>query len=322
MLQRLITVSILACLIVFTFWLFYFEKNNVAADFEAEYIVVKDGCAPGQDVRVPKRPQRVVCLTASSLEIWLKVGGAEQLIAAPRFKYAPDWVYEKMPSQVIDLGPSNTISLEKLMLHKPDLVIASGMSASQHLAGDFFAKQNIPLLTLPTQSLENTFAEIQLLGTLTGKEDLAQKEISRLKNNIAAESKRNQDKPRKKVLMIFGTSTSFSMITPSSRQGDMLRLAGADNIISDTVTESKYIPFSLEFAAQQDPDYVLFVNHGEREKMQIQMEKALSANSAWNVIRAVREGKVHVLPPELFAISPGLRSDEAVVYLGRLLYPD
>ena len=320
MFQRAISFFIITCLCGFAFWLFTFEKKNVTADASSEYIVVENGGGPGVSVRIPKHPRRVVCLTASSLEIWMKVGGADRLVAAPRFNYAPQWVYEKMPTHVADLGPSNTISLEKIMLYKPDLVIASGMANSQHLAGDFFARENIPLLTLPTQSLADTLFEIKLLGKITGQAKLAQNEVTRILDNIAVQAKRNEGKRPKRVLMVFGTSTSFSMMTPSSRQGDMLRLAGAENIIGDISLDSKYIPFSLEFAAQQNPDYVLFVNHGNREKMQVQMEKALAENSAWNVIEAVNKGKVHVLPPELFAVSPGLRSDQAVEYLSRLLY--
>lgn len=320
--QRTVTLIIIVCMTAFAFWLFAFDEKSIMADNASGYITVKNGAGLGKDASAPKNPKRIIALSSSDFEIIMKIGGSDKVVAAPKFNYVPKWVYEKMPAHIKDLGQPGSISIESIMAHKPDLLLASGMAGSQQLNADFFIKENISVITIPTQSLEDILLEIKTLGVLTGEESNAEREIERIKTNISLETKRNVDKKRKKVLMVFGTSTSFSMITPSSRQGDVLKLAGGENIIADTSFGSKYVPFSLEFAAQADPDFVLFVNHGNKEKMQLQMEKALTDSSAWNVIRAVREKRAYVLPPELFAVNPGLRLDEAVMYLSKLLYPD
>jgi iron complex transport system substrate-binding protein len=127
---------------------------------------------------------------------------------------------------------------------------------------------------------------------------------------------------RRTALLVFGTSTSFSILLPASRQGDLLAWAGGENVVEQKhgVLGGIYMPLSLEYAALKDPDHVFFVNHGRRDVMARKTEEALAVNSAWNTLRAVREGRAHVLAPELFVANPGLRTDCAVRYISDILY--
>lgn len=288
---RLISIVLVVFLVIGGLAIF-FAKDKIevfSQNKQEELILVKNGAGEGRDIYVPASPKRVVILNPSSLMIWLKLNGAESLL-----------------------------------LLKPDLVIANGVEALQNTLGEELKKAGIPLLTLPCKRLVDNYTEIELLGRLTGSENQAQKEIERIKYNIEKERNLVKDEKPKKALLVFGLSTSFSMILPGTRQDDILLLAGGENIVSDveSLGGSKFAPISLEYVAQKDPDYVFFLNHGLREKMKIKMQETLAGNSAWHTIRAVREGRVYILPPEIYAINPGLKSDYAVSYIRQILHPE
>ena len=130
-----------------------------------------------------------------------------------------------------------------------------------------------------------------------------------------------------RTLLIFGTPESFVIALPNSFPGDLLRLAGGVNVGDGLAPSgagmagSSYAPFSLEFALQAKPDQVFFITHGDPELMIRKFKETLSQNSAWSTIPAIRENRLAVLPFEL-AINPGSRTDEALLHIGKLLYPE
>lgn len=53
-----------------------------------------------------------------------------------------------------------------------------------------------------------------------------------------------------------------------------------------------------------------------------QPQTSREINPAWNELRAVRNKRVFFLPMELFLLNPGIRYDEAVLYMAKLVYPE
>ena len=324
MFGRLISIVLLVVLVIGGAAIFFAkEKPLIFSQQQEDLILVKNGAGEGKDLYIPAKPKKVVILNPSSLEIWLTLQGKDSLLGAPVFPSVDKSKYDSLGKQFVDLGRYASVSAETLLLLKPDLVIANGVPSLQNTLGEELKKAGIPMLTLPGKRLNENYYEIELFGQLIGNEELAKQEIERIKHNIELEQEYIQGKKPKRVLMVFGLSTSFSMILPNTRQDDILRLAGGENIVkdSDGIGNAKFVPISLEYAAQEDPDYVFFMNHGLRENMKIKMQETLEDNSAWNTIRAVREGRVYVLPPELYAINPGINTDYAVSYIRKILHP-
>lgn len=318
---RVIIVVIAIVLVCGAGAIFLRQENNNVLNAQTDYVKVTSFSENNEEIIIPARPKRVVFLTASSLEMWLAVGGSDSIVGRPRSSMVPKEVMNKLSDKVVDVGLPGGVSLEKVLLLKPDLVVGAPMVAVQQQMVEPLKQAGIPFLAMPNYSLKDVYAELRMFGRLTGNENSAEKEVKRIKDNIAVEAKRREGQTVKKVLLVWGTPASFSMVLPNSRQGDILRLAGGENIAHDPGTGVKFVPFSLEYAVEQNPDYVLFITHGEQDKLKTQMDKTLSESSSWQTIRAVKEGRVHILPPELFAVNPGPRVDEAVVFLSKLLYP-
>lgn len=316
--SRMLSLFVMMVLLVTGY--FVYDMANQGNRYGEEKFITVQGTKKA--VEIPKRPKRIAFLTASSLELWLAAGGREQIIARPSATLLPDDVLQAIPASAVDLGQTNNISIENVLKQSPDLVVGSPMVKVQQNMVQPLDAAGIPFLTMPNYSVADICAELALYGQLTGDKTIAKARIDSINGRIAQEAKRREGKAEKKVLLIWGTPVSFTMALDSSRQGDILRLAGGKNIAVDPGTGANFLPFSIEFAVEQDPDYVLFMTHGNREKLALQMNKTLSESSSWQSIRAVREGRVDVLPPELFAVNPGPRIDEAVIYLSKLLYPD
>lgn len=316
---RVITLFIAVALFSGGIYVFAAGKTENITKMNESHKIVK---IQETEVKVPVRPQRVAFLTTSTMELWIRAGGADVIVARPAASLLPEEVMATLPKNAVNLGSANVISVENVLKQNPDLVIGSAMVNIQQQMARPLQMAGVAMLAMPNYGIEDICNELSLYGELTGNEEKAQREIRRIRDNIAFEVKRRENIPKKKVLFVWGTPVSFTMALPASRQGDILRMAGGENIAHDPGTGAKFLPFSIEYVVESDPDFVVFASHGNKKRIEIQMKKILADSSSWRTIRAVREGRYAVLPPELFAANPGPRIDEAVVYLSKLLYPE
>lgn len=325
MFNNLTNILIAFCLALLAFWVFNPQNANFATQRNMDnLLLIKDGAGVGRDIYVPQKPKRVVMLSASSFDMWVRLGGGASIVGVSRFSAAEPVLYEQINKEAVIFGPYAYKSPEVVMQLKPDLVIMNGYDGAQDFLGEFLRKNDIPLMTLPGRTVEDTYREIELFGELIGNPEKAKSEVARIKKNIAANREKYSDMEKKKALLIFGTAESFSMFTPYTRQSNMLEMACGENIIGRSVRflGVKYVPLSLEFAALKNPDHVFFMNHGKPAVMEKKTKEALSESSSWNTIKAVREGYVHVLPPEYFVTNPGLKTDYAINKISTILYEE
>ena len=298
----------------------FLQKSDSTSNKNTNTITVKNGIGNGIDAIIPLHPKRVVFLNSSSLDLWLGAGGKDKVSAYIEFNTAPQGLYEKLDKNAVAIGTTINVNIEKILEQKPDLVICGGSARGQQNISQALQSLGIPILAIDNESLEDTYYELSLYGEMNNQKAMAEKEINRIKNNIATIEKSYQDKKRPKVSLIWGTPASFSLMKPNSRQGEMLRFAGGENIVRDNSPSSRFIPVSLEYIAQEDPDYIFFIVMGDKQKIKTALDNLLSETSSWQILRAVKEKKVHVLPPELFTAHYGLSVDDSIKYMNDLLY--
>lgn len=318
-------VSFLICmgLLLLAVFVFLLPEMDKDVNKTEQMLCLPNGAGQGNALFVPTKPQRVVILNSSSFDMWMRLGGKDKIVGVSVFSSVDKELYKDLPESTLVLPNYNALSPEKLIALNPDLIIMNGMEGVRNNLVETMKKSGIPFMNLPGNCVQDTFEEIRIFGKLLGNEDRAEQEIARLQQSLNSIQEKHIGKPRKKVMMILGISTSFFMVTPHARQSEILYLAGGDNIVKEkNQLNSRYLAMSLEYAAKENPDYVFFINHGPREKMEVKVREALAASSAWNAINAVREGRVYVLPSELFSINPGLQTDKAVEFLSKIIYEE
>jgi iron complex transport system substrate-binding protein len=179
----------------------------------------------------------------------------------------------------------------------------------------------IPILLLQHRSVAEVLEGIALLGAAMGRAQAAAHLRAALEEQLRGLSV-DDPAPRPRVLLLFGTPRAFLAIGEETYVGDLLRLAGGQNVAArfpHHPTGSGLLPLSLELIVKSRPEWILVVTHGDPDRVAEAYRKELEGNPAWQHLPAVAQCRVRVLPDDLFATSPGPRLDQALDYLKRLL---
>lgn len=227
----------------------------------------------GREVVIPSHPQRVIVISPSGLDMFLVVGGKERLVGYANYMSMTEEIKEAT-KDLPSVGTPNGVSLEKIITLRPDLVIGI-TRPNQEQMRDPLEQAGIPVLLLDPQSFQENLDVIQLFGELLNKEDQANQVITEMKKGLEENKNTRLGKKEPTVLMILGTSESFFMTTPHSLNGDFLQLAGGQNIAAKVngYGSSNFIPISLEFVLKENPDYIFFISHGSKEKVEKNLRK-------------------------------------------------
>lgn len=290
---------------------FFMHRSSVSLT-EENSLVLKDSL--GEEVRVPKQPQRLIFMNTSNLEIYLAVGGDKAIGRAESSNYPADLkeAFEKVPS----VGAIYAPNLEKIMGMKPDLVIGTNVPFNVALRKPFQVA-GVPLYINVINSYEDVLRSVDLFGALAGKEKEAAAKRQKIEADYAALTKGMQPKSGAKTLVLFGSTDSFSMATSKSFTGDLLARLGAVNIAdgADVKADSAYIPLSLEYVTKQDPEVLMLITMGDPKAVEEHLNKEIAGNAAWKDVQAVKNGRVHVLPANLFTVNPGTHIIDAMKLL-------
>lgn len=275
----------------------------------------------GRRVQIPVRPQRVVALNASNLDLYYAAGG--QVIGRPTTVALSVDLLEKIKA-IPQVGETSSPNLEKIVSLKPDLVL--GVDAPFHHAlVPVLEKAGIPILLQALPNYRSILQTIRQYGELTGEVAQAGRAIGEIDEKVSRGKAKTAGKKPARALVIWGSPESFNMAMPNSFAGSLLTLLAAENVAQAPGAPAgpmPYMPLSLEFIAKADPDVILLITHGADERVSEKFRKDLADHPAWQGMRAVKNDRVHKLPYQLFAVNPGTQVDVAVELLVGLLYPE
>ncbi|HEY9180825.1 MAG TPA: cobalamin-binding protein [Candidatus Baltobacteraceae bacterium] len=220
-------------------------------------------------------------------------------------------------------GGSSLYHLDADLLERlqPDLIVTQELCevcavsyaivdrAARRLAGD------PRIISLEPSSLEDVFANIQTLGALTGHAAQAKKAIASLRERVqnVAVMRKGAAKPRVLVLEWTDPPMSGGHWTPG-----LLEAAGATPVLGHPGANSQVIAW--ETIAHQDPDEIIVAPCGfDLDKTRAAVDD-LAANAAWNGLRAVREGRVHLVDGNAYVNRPGPRLVDTIELFADLLH--
>ena len=273
----------------------------------------------GAEVELPRRPARVVVLNASNLDLYVAAGGAKSIVGKPTSEALSDEV-KQATSEAEQVGIIHSPDVEKILALQPDLVIGTNVPFHTDLRTTL-AGAGIPLLIQAQDSLADLYGALELYGTLTGEEERADARIRDIEEKVDETRARAAGRTAPKSLIVFGTPDSFNMGTKKCFAGGLVDWLGGGNIADAAGGDGAYLPISMEFVARENPSVILLIMHGPAGSIEGKVRQDLKENEAWQDIDAVREGRVYVLPYELFAVNPGTRAADALAVVADKLYP-
>lgn len=291
------------------------SKEKQAPQTSGEYLRIVDDA--GRTVILPQKPQRIVVLSTSYLDLLYGVGG--QAIGRPSSKTPT--VFPTAQS-VTDIGFVYNINNEKVLALQPDLVI--GFQGIHEKIIPILESSKIPVVMLKMKTYDDILAKIKLFGDIAGTQDQAktmmdqmQAQINEVTAKLPAQSK--------KVVILHATAKNVTVELESSLAGNVAKLLKIKNIAvgSQSIdSDPEITPYSLEKLVEGDPDEILVVTMGNITDIETRMKADIASNPAWSGLRAVKTGQVFFLPADLFQLNPGIRFHESVEYMAKVVYPE
>ena len=205
----------------------------------------------------------------------------------------------------------------------PDLEIIKSLNPTDvicvdTLGSDFekqFEENNINADFYNLSNVDGLKETIAALGEKFNKQDKANEILDEIKE---VEDKVNSNKKSDdKILVLFGAPGSVMVATDKSYIGNLVELAGGNNIFSNAT--SSFTQINLEEIIKLNPDKILVMTHAVPEAAKKSVEEELSKD-LWKNVNAVKNNDITYLENGYFGMSANLQIVEAVEKLGDILY--
>lgn len=205
----------------------------------------------------------------------------------------------------------------------PDMEIIKSLNPTDvicvdTLGSDFekqFEENNINADFYNLSNVDGLKETIAALGEKFDKQDKANEILDEIKS---VEDKVNSNKKSDdKILVLFGAPGSVMVATDKSYIGNLVELAGGENIFSNAT--SSFTQINLEEIIKLNPDKILVMTHAVPEAAKKSVQEELS-KELWKNVNAVKNDDITYLENGYFGMSANLQIVEAVEKLGDILY--
>ncbi|MGP0564578.1 MULTISPECIES: ABC transporter substrate-binding protein [unclassified Nitrospina] len=262
----------------------------------------------------PKAPQRIISMSPSITEFLFELGVGDRVVGVTNFcKYPPEACTRTK------IGSLLHPSLERWITLNPDLVIHQ---ATSHTLRNNALNLGIRTLGVEMQTLQQIYESVRKMGEVLQIEDRAEGLVHRLQSGIDGYRGKLKGHAPKPALLILGDSNepgrSLYAVGPSSFLGELFALAGAENIVTDTI--APYPKINKEYIIQQSPQVI--IEAGPAMNMTAKEKAArLKEWGRFSTIRAVSDNNIHFIGADYILI-PGPRLLKILDDFARALHPE
>lgn len=273
------------------------ETNSSSSSEKQEMVKVTD--SNGQTLELTSNPKKVVVFDMGALDTIREFGKSDVVVGAP-LKTLPS--YLSSFKNVESAGGIKEPDMEKINAMQPDLIIISGRQQDMQKELEKIA----PTLYLAVDSKkawESTMTNIDTLGTVFDKEDVAKEKVEELTKQRESLEKTAKESG-KKGLMSLVNEGSLSVFGPESRFGIVYEGFGvlpAD----DTIKPSPHgQEVSYEYVLEKNPD-ILFVVDRTKAIGGDTSKNNVAENALVKETTAGKDGKVISLTPDVWYLAAG-----------------
>ena len=219
-------------------------------------------------------------------------------------------------------GGKATFNLEELLATGAEVIIDLG-DFKKSIADDLTALQE--QTGLPCVFLEADLAHMadafRSLGTILGKEERGE-ELAKLVEEtmtMAAENSARITEDQMVSVLYSSGSDPLGTNAEGSSQAQVLGIVGAKNavVVDEVTSKGGGNMINMEQLYSFDPNVVLVTDAAALE--------IIESETAWQELRAVKDGKVYTVPAEPYcwlSAPPSMNMILGVWWLGNLLYPE
>lgn len=245
-------------------------------------IVVRDDL--GREIRLARPAAKVVSLAPHLTEVIFAAGAGPQLVGATSYSNYPDEAKD-----VPRVGSYNSVSLETMVALQPDLVFAWHSGNGEEIVSRLEAL-GLQVYVERPRDLEAVAHSLRMVGVLTGNEaqgraaaDEYLATLARLRETYSARS----------PVSVYYQIWDEPLLTLNDDHiiSDVIRLCGGVNVFAGAIPLVSRI--SVESVIRADPQVIIASGMDEARP------EWLDAWRRWTSMRAVREGQLYFVPPDI-----------------------
>jgi iron complex transport system substrate-binding protein len=246
---------------------------------------------------------RIVATSMATVEIMDRLG--VDLVGVPHSNLteAPAR-YEGVP----EVGMAMSPDIELIRSMAPDWVF-SPSSLEPDLRPKYEAA-GLACYFLDLKSVDGMYRSIAEIGEMTGRRDEARALADGYEDFLAGYAAGRGGETPPRALVLMGLPGSYVVATERSYVGDLVRMAGCENVYADETEE--FIAANTEDMLARDPDVILRAAHALPDDVVEMFAEEFAENDIWKHFRAVQEGRVYDLPYEQFGMSATFLYPEAL----------
>jgi iron complex transport system substrate-binding protein len=235
-------------------------------------------------IEIEEQPTRIISLSATATEMLFAIDAGDQVLAVDDQSNYP----KEAPTTDLSGYEPN---IEAIAGYQPDLVVASDSTVVKPLK-----RLRIPVLVQPAAvDLDDTYEQIEQLGTATGHSEDAEEEVDRIGSEIdeIVESLPELDG---ELTYYHELDDTYFSVTSDTFIGNVYELAGLTNIADKAdKAGTGYPQLSAEYIIQADPDLIFLAD----TKCCNQSQETVSHRPGWDQVAAVEHEAVIELDDDI-----------------------
>jgi len=265
----------------------------------------------GTVVSIESPPQRIISLAPSNTEILFALGLGDRVVGVTEFCNYP----AEAPGKP-KVGGYSTVSIEKVIALKPDLVVASYGNGESLLAS--LRSFGYPVIALHPETLSQVLSNIHLVGSAAGVEANATALRGALEQRIGlVEEQVSTMRERPTVAHVIWNDPVY-VSGNGTFQDELIRLAGGENAFSHL---DGWQTIGIEDFILADPD-VLIVNTGTgMGGGEDAIARFFRDDPRFSGVTAIREDRVHLVDTDT-ADRAGPRIVDALELFAAAIHPE
>lgn len=269
----------------------------------------------GQEVVLPQCPETVAVLFSSFAEVWTLAGGEVAVTVGESVERG----FADAGVSLVDDGAGKSINMELLLAAQPDLVICSADVEAQVKAAELLRSASVPAACFRVESFDDYLRMLRICTEITGDHAAYETYGTAVAERIEALLNDTREGATDILFIRAGSSDSATKAKNGEQHfaAAMLEELGAYNIAD--AAPILLDGLSMEEILRADPDFIFISTMGKEAAAKAHMEEVL-AQSAWQSLSAVKNGRVIYLPKDLFQFKPNARWGDAYAYLIEVLY--
>ena len=240
----------------------------------------------GRTVTLAAPARRVISMVPAQTEIVAILAGPQALVARTAWDTDPRLAH--LPS----IGNALTPSVEWIAARRPDLVIAWPDAQSRDVVQRLDAI-GVPVYASSVESVAEIRSMIQRLGLLVGQRARADSLLRVIDDSLNAVRTSVSGLPVQRVLYLLSSDPPM-IAGPGTFVDDLITIAGGTNVFADM--RQLWPQVSLEEIVRRQPDVIIRPSDAALDDPLA----GLRGRPAWRDLRAVQEGRVHAVDPDLY----------------------